>query len=83
MDATIIFINIDELSLIIKYGNSKAYSNPNVLNVLKTQSLQNVRQLYNITDIELFEQYSSENGDNYFKITIKTDGSIKLFKNTK
>ena len=82
MDATIIFINIDELSL-IKHGNSKAYSNPNVLNALKAQSLQNVRQLYNITDIEHFEQYSSENGDNYFKITIKTDGSIKSVKNTK
>lgn len=82
MDATIILINIDELSL-IKHGNSKAYSNPNVLNALKAQSLQNVRQLYNITDIELFEQYSSENGDNYFKITIKTDGSIKQVKNTK
>lgn len=82
MDATIIFININELSL-IKYGNSKAYSNPNVLNALKAQSLQNVRQLYNITDIELFEQYSAGNGNNYFKITIKTDGSIKQVKNTK
>jgi hypothetical protein len=71
MEATIIFININELSL-IKYGNSKAYSNPNILNALKAQSLQNVRQLYNITDIDLFEQYSAGNEDTYFKITIKT-----------
>lgn len=68
----IIFISLEEISL-IKHGNPKAYTNPNVVNALKAQSLKNVRKMYNVTDIENFEQYMNESGDNFFKITIKSE----------
>lgn len=72
MNIVTIFISLEEICL-IKYGNPKAYTNPNVVNALKEQSLTNVRKMYNVTDIESFEQYMTENDDIFFKITIKTN----------
>lgn len=72
MNIVTIFISLEEICL-IKYGNPKAYTNPNVVNALKAQSLKNVRKMYNVTDIENFEQYMNESGDKFFKITIKSE----------
>lgn len=72
MNIVIIFISLEEICL-IKHGNPKAYTNPNVVNALKAQSLTNVRKMYNVTDIESFEQYMNESGDKFFKITIKSE----------
>ena len=68
----IVYINVEEKCLEQYNDPKKYYSNPNILNSLIQQSIKDIRQYYKVTDV-IFEEYTTENDDTFFKLSITTE----------